>query len=75
MYRNTTCWRARLHSECFSRIRTASLALILAATTLYFDRQRVRIGTVALPAVPYLVIGAGWALYIAQSPADFLAQS
>ena len=25
-------------------------------------------------ATPYLAIGAGWALYIAQSPADFLAQ-
>jgi 4-amino-4-deoxy-L-arabinose transferase-like glycosyltransferase len=50
------------------------LALILAATTLYFDRTRVRIGTVAMAAVPYLAIAAGWALYIARSPADFLAQ-
>ncbi|MEO8367773.1 MAG: hypothetical protein ABI806_01050 [Candidatus Solibacter sp.] len=50
------------------------LALILAATTLYFDRARVRFGTVAMAAVPYLVIAAGWALYISQSPADFMAQ-
>jgi hypothetical protein len=49
-------------------------ALILAATTLYFDRRRVGIGTVAMAAVPYLAIGAGWALYIARSPADFVAQ-
>jgi hypothetical protein len=49
-------------------------ALILAATTLYFDRRRVGIGTMAMAAIPYLALGAGWALYIAQSPADFVAQ-
>ena len=58
----------------FTHPNGVMLVLILAATTLYFDRRRVRIGTVALAAVPYLAIGAGWALYIAQSPADFLAQ-
>ena len=50
------------------------LALILAATTLYLDRGRVRAATVAMAAMPYLAIGAGWAMYIAQSPADFVAQ-
>ena len=50
------------------------LGLILAVTTLYFDHKRVRAGTIALAAIPYLTIGAGWALYIAQSPADFAAQ-
>ena len=58
----------------FTHPNGALLALILAVTTLYFDRRRVRFGTVALAAVPYLAIGAGWALYIAQSPADFVAQ-
>ena len=48
--------------------------MILAATTLYLDCTRVRARTAALAALPYLAIGAGWALYIAQSPADFLAQ-
>jgi hypothetical protein len=50
------------------------LVLILLATTLYFDRRRIRISTVALAAVPYLSMAAGWALYIARSPADFAAQ-
>jgi len=50
------------------------LALILAATTLYFDRARVRLGTVAIAALPYLAIAAGWALYITQSPSDFMKQ-
>ena len=59
---------------CFTHPNGVILALILAGTTLYFDRGRVRAGTVAMAAVPYLAIGAGWALYIAQSPADFVAQ-
>jgi hypothetical protein len=59
---------------CFTHPNGAVLALILAVTALYCDRKRVRLGTVVLAALPYLVIGAAWALYIAQSPADFLAQ-
>jgi 4-amino-4-deoxy-L-arabinose transferase-like glycosyltransferase len=58
----------------FTHPNGVMLILILAATTLYFDRKKVRPGTVVLAAFPYLAIGAGWALYIAQSPADFLAQ-
>jgi hypothetical protein len=58
----------------FTHPNGVMLVLILAATTLYFDRQRIRAGTVALAAIPYLAIGAGWALYIAQSPADFVTQ-
>src|ERR1017187_2693727 len=58
----------------FTHPNGVMLVLILAATTLYFDRNRVRLGTVAVAAIPYLAIGAGWALYIAQEPADFLAQ-
>jgi hypothetical protein len=50
------------------------LVLILLAATLYFDRRRIRATTLAIAAVPYLAIGAGWALYIAQSPADFIDQ-
>jgi hypothetical protein len=58
----------------FTHPNGVMLALILAATTLYFDRLHIRFSAVALAAVPYLAIGAGWALYIARSPADFLAQ-
>jgi hypothetical protein len=58
----------------FTHPNGVMLVLILAVTTLYFDRQRVRVVTVAEAALPYLAIGAGWGLYIAQSPADFLAQ-
>ncbi len=58
----------------FTHPNGVMLALILAVTTLYCDRKRVRPGTVALAALPYLAIAAGWALYIAQSPADFVTQ-
>jgi len=58
----------------FTHPNGVMLALILAVTTLYFDRALVRAHTVALAALPYAAIGACWALYIAQSPADFLAQ-
>ncbi len=58
----------------FTHPNGALLAMLLAATTVYFDRKRVRAGALALQAIPYLAIGAGWALYIAQSPADFRDQ-
>jgi hypothetical protein len=59
---------------CFTHPNGVLLVLILLATTLYLDRRRIRIRTVALAAVPYLAGAAGWALYIARSPADFAAQ-
>src|ERR1035441_9933499 len=49
---------------CFTHPNGLLFALILLATTLYFDHRRIRIGTVAIAAVPYLVGAAGWALYI-----------
>jgi hypothetical protein len=58
----------------FTHPNGVMLVLILAGTTLYFDRGRVRIATLAVAAIPYLAMGAGWGLYIAQSPADFVAQ-
>jgi hypothetical protein len=58
----------------FTHPNGVMLVLILSVTTLYFDRARVRIATVAMAALPYLAIGAGWAMYIAKSPADFVAQ-
>ena len=58
----------------FTHPNGVMLALILAGTTLYFDRRRVRVPAIAMAAIPYLAIGGGWALYIARSPADFLAQ-
>jgi len=48
--------------------------LLLCCTTLYFDRSKVSFGAIALAAIPYLTIAAGWAAYIAQSPADFVTQ-
>jgi hypothetical protein len=59
---------------CFTHPNGVMLAMIRAATSLYFDRQRIRIGTVASAAIPYLVGAAGWGLYAAQSPQDFAAQ-
>lgn len=59
---------------CFTHPNGALLALILAGTTLYFDRQRIHFGTVAIAAIPYLAGAAGWGLYAAQSPPDFVAQ-
>jgi len=59
---------------CFTHPNGALLALILLATTLYFDRRRIRIGTVAMGAIPYLAGALGWGLYAAQSPPDFVAQ-
>src|SRR5260370_29111300 len=54
MYRNTLLARAAPFRAVFTHPNGIILALILAATTLYFDRRRVRIGTAALAAVPYL---------------------
>jgi hypothetical protein len=50
------------------------LVLILAASTLYLDWERIGLPAVAIGAVPYLVIAAGWGLYILQQPGDFVAQ-
>ena len=59
---------------CFTHPNGALLVLILLATTLYFDRRRIRIGTAAMAAIPYLAGAASWGLYAAQSPPDFVAQ-
>jgi hypothetical protein len=59
---------------CFTHPNGALLALILAATTLFFDRRRIGIATVALAAVPYFAGAVAWTLYIVRSPADFAAQ-
>ena len=50
------------------------LVLILLSTTLYLDRKRVRISTVAIAAAPYLAIATAWSLYILQKPEDFITQ-
>jgi len=42
--------------------------------TLYFDRKRIRLGHVAMAAIPYLIGAAGWGWYIMKAPQDFLAQ-
>ena len=41
---------------------------------LYLDRERVRIPQLALGALPYLLIGGAWGLYIAQAPDLFRSQ-
>lgn len=58
----------------FTHPNGVMLVGILAVTTLYFDREKVRFSTLCLAAIPYLVLGSGWAMYIAQSPGDFRAQ-
>jgi hypothetical protein len=58
----------------FTHPNGIALAAILVCTTLYFDRKRIRIGSVALAALPYLAVAAGWGLYILQSPGDFMTQ-
>ena len=50
------------------------LVLILLCTTLYLDRKRFRISTVAIAAAPYVAIAAAWTLYILQKPEDFITQ-
>lgn len=58
----------------FTHPNAVVLVLILVCTMYYFDWQRVRPSTLLLAVAPYLVLGAGWALYILQNPADFTAQ-
>lgn len=50
------------------------LVAILLCTTLYFDRNRVRFAAAAIAAVPYLLLAAGWGLYILRKPEDFVTQ-
>lgn len=61
-------------AACFTHPNGALLALLLAVTTLYLDRRRLRVALVATAAVPYLAMAAGWGVYIAQDPAAFRAQ-
>lgn len=42
--------------------------------TLYLDRVRLTPGVIAVAAVPYLMGGAAWGLYILKDPEAFLAQ-
>ncbi len=58
----------------FTHPNGALLALLLAVTTLVLDRKRIGIAAIAVAALPYLAIGAGWGLYIAQDPGAFRAQ-
>lgn len=61
-------------AACFTHPNGALPALLLAMTTVYLDRKRIRVATVAVAAVPYLVLGAAWGVYIAQDPVAFRAQ-
>jgi hypothetical protein len=46
----------------------------LVAVTLYRDMRRIRWRHIGLALIPYLFGAAGWAIYIAQAPRDFLLQ-
>jgi hypothetical protein len=46
----------------------------LVSLTLYYDWRRLRFRHLALAALPYLVMGSGWGLYILKDPASFAAQ-
>jgi hypothetical protein len=46
----------------------------LVFVSLYYDGRSLRPGHIVLAGIPYLAGAAGWALYILQSPADFLPQ-
>jgi len=46
----------------------------LAFLILYFDRRLRSLKTVALAALPCLIGGLSWGAYIAQDPAEFMAQ-
>ena len=48
--------------------------LALAFLTLYYDRRRIRVSQLLLGAVPYLVGGLAWWLYIRQDPQQFITQ-
>ena len=61
-------------ASVFTHPNGAILAVLLAVTTLVLDRKRIGPAALALAALPYLAIGAGWGLYIAQDPAAFRAQ-
>jgi hypothetical protein len=58
----------------FTHPNGALPALLLAITTVYLDRKRLRPAVIPVAALPYLAIGGAWALYIAQAPSDFKAQ-
>ena len=53
-----------------------ALLVLLALPVLVwrFDLRQVRFRHLFLAAAPYLILGALWSLYIAQSPAEFAAQ-
>lgn len=48
--------------------------LVLAVLVWHFDRTRLRWQHLFLASAPYVLFGALWAIYIAQSPGDFSAQ-
>jgi len=59
---------------CFTHPCGILPMLGLAAVTLYLDRDRLRMRLVLLAALPYLLLGAAYGIYIMQAPADFLRQ-
>lgn len=46
----------------------------LAVLTVVYDRRRLQWQTVALAAIPYVIGGVLWGLYILQAPDDFRVQ-
>ena len=58
----------------FTHPNGALLVLLLLLTTLYLDRKRLGFDTIAVAAAPYLLMAAGWGLYINEDPTAFRAQ-
>lgn len=61
---------ASIFSHPMGLLHFAGLLILI----LYLDWHRIRVRTVLLAAIPFVVFTAGWGLYILQSPEDFRGQ-
>jgi hypothetical protein len=80
LLRETSFTRAVLVSQTFVMLAGMTHPISLGGLvglvflTLYFDWRKVRVRHVALAALPYVVGGAAWGLFISKDPAMFWAQ-
>jgi 4-amino-4-deoxy-L-arabinose transferase-like glycosyltransferase len=58
----------------FAHPNGAFAAAALLLTMLWLDRGRMRLLTLLWVSAPYLLLGAFWAIFCMQAPADYLAQ-
>ncbi len=59
---------------CFSHPNAALFGCGLVYLFWLRDFKALRLGLICWAMLPYLLLGLGWALYIWESPSDFLAQ-